>query len=150
VGCAGLSRIDDRSVGAGYEPTGLLVMDRDFENQPYSDDERRVADYLIKLTDGQVGAGDDPIGFLIASHDFIVQERAECRVFMKGLQDTINFIARWVERGLFDKHHSPKEALDVIALYPGMPWKNGRWDVDHKPYASAFYTKFPRARGDAS
>jgi hypothetical protein len=43
-------------------------MERDFETNPYSPDEERVADYLIEITAGAIGAGDDPIGFLIASH----------------------------------------------------------------------------------
>jgi hypothetical protein len=123
-----------------------VIDERDFEANPYSEEERRVADYLVKLTSGQVGAGDDPIGFLMASHGFIIEQRRQQSVTIRALKDTINFIARWVERGLFDHHHTPKEALDVIAYYPGMPWKEGRWDVDHKPYANAFYTKFPRAK----
>lgn len=55
------------------------------------------------------------------------------------------YLHKWVERGLFDHHHTPKEALEVIAHHPTAPWKNGRWDVDHKPYAKAFYEAFPRA-----
>jgi hypothetical protein len=127
-----------------------VTEERDFEANPYSEQENRVVDYLIGLTDGHVGAGDDPIGFLISSHGYIVQQQRESSVIIRGLKDSINFIARWVERGLFDHHHTPKEALDVIAFYPGMPWKLGRWDVDHKPYANAFYTKFPRAKEDCA
>ena len=41
-------------------------MARDLDTQPYTTDEQRVVDYLVKLTG--IGAGDDPIGFLIASH----------------------------------------------------------------------------------
>lgn len=58
------------------------------------------------------------------------------------------FLWKWVERGLFDPKISHQEALNVLAHWPGAPWKQGRWDVDHKPYAEAFYKKFPRARGD--
>lgn len=36
--------------------------------QPYSPDERRVVEYILKITNNQIGAGNDPIGFLIASH----------------------------------------------------------------------------------
>jgi hypothetical protein len=123
-----------------------VIEERDFEADPYSEQEKRVADYLVNLTAGQVGAGDDPIGFLMASHGYIIEQQRQASVTIRALRDTINFVARWVERGLFDHHHTAKEALDVIAYYPGMPWKTGRWDVDHKPYASAFYTKFPRAK----
>lgn len=42
---------------------------RDFASNPYSPDERRVADWLIKRTQGLVGTGDDPIGFVLASYE---------------------------------------------------------------------------------
>lgn len=58
------------------------------------------------------------------------------------------FFWKWVERGLFDKDVSAKDALGVIAHHPDAPWKNGRWDVDHKDYAEAFYAKFPRSRSE--
>ena len=47
---------------------------RDFEQDPYSVDEKRVAEYLREATTVTVAfavtksAGDDPIGFLIAAH----------------------------------------------------------------------------------
>lgn len=133
-----------------YMVTNFGLEDRDMKANPYTPDEQRVVDYIIALTDGQVGAGSDPIGFLIASHSYIQRERHRERGILKSITESFNFVAKWVERGLFDKHHTPKEALDVIAHYPGMPWKSGRWDVDHKPYASAFYTKFPKAKADAA
>ncbi|MFC0302727.1 hypothetical protein [Rhizorhabdus histidinilytica] len=55
------------------------------------------------------------------------------------------YLWKWVERGLFDEHISPRNALEVMAHHPGAPWKEGRWNVDHKPYAKAFYEAFPRA-----
>jgi hypothetical protein len=61
-------------------------------------------------------------------------------------QETVYFMAKWVERGLFDKAISGAEALNVIAYYPGAPWHFERWDVDHKPYAADFYKAFPKAR----
>jgi hypothetical protein len=45
--------------------------ERNFEQNPYSADEKKVAEYLWELTDGTVGGGDDPIGFLIASHNIL-------------------------------------------------------------------------------
>ncbi len=50
-------------------------MERDFDQNPYSKDEERVAKYLVDLTG--IGAGDDPIGFLISSHAFLSAERKE-------------------------------------------------------------------------
>lgn len=34
----------------------------------YSPEEKRVCEYLQRITNNQIGCGDDPIGFLIASH----------------------------------------------------------------------------------
>lgn len=44
------------------------MKERDFETQPYTPEEERVAKYISELSNGNVGGGDDPIGFLIASH----------------------------------------------------------------------------------
>lgn len=133
-----------------YMVTEHGLEDRDLHEKPYTPDEKRVADYITGLTDGAVGAGSDPITFLIASHGYIVSQRHELLrevERLKAEQDTFYYLAKWVERGLFDHHHTPKEALEVIAHHPGMPWRRHRWDVDHKPYASEFYKKFPRAKG---
>lgn len=46
-------------------------MERDFDTNPYTPGEQRVADYLDDLMEGH-GAGDDPIGFLIASHASLI------------------------------------------------------------------------------
>ncbi len=56
------------------------------------------------------------------------------------------FLCKWIERAKFDDAISASDALGVILHSPAMPWKNGRWDVDHKPYAAKFYEAFPRAR----
>jgi hypothetical protein len=42
-------------------------MERDFEANPYTPHEERVAKYLCEVTG--IGAGDDPVEFLIASHE---------------------------------------------------------------------------------
>ena len=47
---------------------------RDIEERPYTEDERRVCDFLQKLAP-DIGCGDDPIGFLMASYTMLVQER---------------------------------------------------------------------------
>jgi hypothetical protein len=69
---------------------------------------------------------------------------------VEELREELSFIYKWIERGIFDKHVSASDALGVIAHYPGAPWKNGRWDVDHKEYANKFYEQFPKARAPAS
>lgn len=117
-----------------------MIEERDFDKKPYSPEEQRAAEYLCQLTGGTVGAGDDPIGFLIASHSYTMREK-------RSMIETWNYLWRWVERGLFDRHHTPKEALELLANYPSAPWKNGRWDVGHKQYADAFYKAFPKASG---
>jgi hypothetical protein len=55
------------------------------------------------------------------------------------------FVWKWVERGLFDPSIDRLDALKTLAHYPGAPWNQGRWDVDHKPYATKFYDMFPKA-----
>ena len=45
--------------------------ERDMDANPYSPDEQRVVDWLIKRTGGNVGAGPDPIGFLLASYELL-------------------------------------------------------------------------------
>lgn len=59
--------------------------------------------------------------------------------------EALRFVAKWVERGVYDKTVPAADALKNIAHYPGMPWESGRWDVDHKPYAAQFYKDFPKA-----
>lgn len=46
---------------------------RDFDENPYSPDEERVAKWLSDKTG--IGGGDDPIGFLMASHEYVVEQR---------------------------------------------------------------------------
>ena len=48
-------------------------MTRDFDKEPYTKCEQRVADWLVKKTGA--GGGDDPIGFLIASHEMLATQR---------------------------------------------------------------------------
>lgn len=55
------------------------------------------------------------------------------------------WVWRWIERAAFDDKLSKAECIDVLLHYPGAPWNLGRWDVDHKPYAEAFYKAFPKA-----
>lgn len=69
--------------------------DRDLVANPYSLDEQRIVDWLIKRTQGMVGAGNDPIGFVLASYEQIWLERNTMRDALKLTQQTI------------------KEALDV-------------------------------------
>jgi hypothetical protein len=56
------------------------------------------------------------------------------------------FVWKWIERAIFDDALSAEECLSTLAHYPGAPWNEGRWDVDHKPYAERFYRRFPKAR----
>ena len=49
-------------------PMEVTGVNRDFEKEPYSKDEERVAKWLSQRG---LGAGDDPIGFLLASYEYI-------------------------------------------------------------------------------
>lgn len=55
------------------DPEPSLTGERDFEARPYTADEQRVADWLVKRSG--IGGGDDPIGFLMGSLVFGVVER---------------------------------------------------------------------------
>lgn len=59
--------------------------------------------------------------------------------------DDDGYLWKWVERALFDHSVTAMKAAKVIAHHPAAPWQNGRWDVDHKPYAAAFYRMFPKS-----
>ena len=63
-------------------------MHRDMKQNPYDEQEKRVADYLHEITEGQMGGGDDPIGFLIASHNTL-------RIINKSVRDAAD---DWRER----------------------------------------------------
>lgn len=72
-------------------------------------------------------------------------ELVDARAEITRLTEALCFIGKWVERGVFDAQISADEALEVIINLPGMPWNSARWDVDHKPYAAAYYARFPAA-----
>jgi hypothetical protein len=48
-------------------------MERDFDKNPYSPDEARVAKWLDEKAG--MGGGDDPLGFLMVSYDYLVAQR---------------------------------------------------------------------------
>jgi|GEM_PF-5802619 len=91
---------------------------------------------------------DHPLLQFIAAHRLAFSTPAASDA--EGMRETFNYLCKWVERGLFDKHHTAEEALKCIAYHPGMPWMEGRWDVDHKPYAVEFYKAFPKAAATPS
>lgn len=45
---------------------------RNIEENPYTKEEQRVADFIVERSNGAVGGGDDPIGFLLASYALLV------------------------------------------------------------------------------
>ena len=48
---------------------------RDFDKNPYSADETRVAEYIMERTG--IGGGDDPVGFIIASNSMFGQMKSK-------------------------------------------------------------------------
>jgi hypothetical protein len=50
------------------------MSERDFEKNPYSADEARVAKWFADTAG--IGGGDDPIGALIASHEYLAADLA--------------------------------------------------------------------------
>lgn len=83
----------------------------------------------------------EALSSLIAERDWLRERNSE-------LEESWSYIYKWVERGMFSDKISPTEAMECIAYHPTAPWQNGRWDVDHKPYAEKLYAKFPKAQGD--
>lgn len=60
---------------------------RDFTRSPYSDDEKRIVNWLNKITKGNsVGGGDDPIGFFMASYEMVIAERKEMKLQINALK----------------------------------------------------------------
>ena len=74
---------------------------------------------------------------------------AQLRAENAQLRDTDEFTRNarfwiWVERARMEPKRA-HEHISCLAHHPDAPWQNGRWDVDHKPYAAKFYKEFPKA-----
>lgn len=54
-------------------------------------------------------------------------------------QQDLNFMWKWIERGIFDKATTPEGALSVLSYYDSAPWYSYRktWDTSHKDYDAA-------------
>jgi len=57
---------------------------RDFEKEPYSKDEERVAKWL---SDKGLGGGDDPIGFIITSYEMNMRLLRDHREALKDYRE---------------------------------------------------------------
>ena len=61
------------------------------------------------------------------------------------LEAQLEIVYKQVERGLFGNDGTPDNTrLWNIAIIPNSPFTK-RWEVDHLPYADAFYKRFPKA-----
>ena len=58
------------------------MSERDLDAKPYSDDEKRVAEWFFEKG---TGGGDDPIGAMIASHEYLAAERNRMRVALEDI-----------------------------------------------------------------
>lgn len=56
---------------------------RDFDNQPYTADESRVAAFFAERG---LGAGDDPIGAVLAGYAYLIHERNELKRELEALK----------------------------------------------------------------
>ena len=74
----------------------MSKQERNFELNPYSPDEARVAAWLADRTGA--GGGDDPIGFLLLSHETLARQR--------------NSLRHRLVRIFGDLGYDPKAALD--------------------------------------
>jgi hypothetical protein len=50
---------------------------RDYDDNPYSPDEERVAKFL---SDRGIGGGEDPIGFLLSSYSILAQQLKDAKI----------------------------------------------------------------------
>lgn len=69
---------------------------RDFEKNPYTPCEARVAAFWFKLG---VGGGDDPIGSLIASHEALAVQRFSLEKLLAAEQSVVNEIIMSIALG---------------------------------------------------
>lgn len=76
-------------------------LERDFDRQPYSRDEQRVADWLHARAP-EIGSGDDPIGFVLASYDHLRIQRNAARDALEAIagESTEPSVQSLVEKGL--------------------------------------------------
>jgi hypothetical protein len=81
-------------------------MERDFDKNPYSPDEQRVAKWIVDKTG--IGGGDDPIGFLMVSHEYVVAQR---NCFAKRLGTNPNIDPHELELMLDSKGNPWNERL---------------------------------------
>jgi hypothetical protein len=50
--------------------------ERDLDQNPYSPDEQRIAEFLFERG---AGGGDDPVGFILSSYAYLVEQRNTLR-----------------------------------------------------------------------
>jgi len=62
-------------------------MMRDFDKNPYTPCEKRIAEFF---SEKGIGGGDDPVGFIIASHQALADDRRELRALVAKYDRTIN------------------------------------------------------------
>lgn len=147
-----IQHITNGQVGSGDDPIGFLIASHNFMIRAKKTEESPVNwfDQSFDLQDVQSAAvlekALEEVDMIQPVKDAILRAIQIIRRY-DVMADTWRYLWKWVERGLFDKHISENEALNAMAHYPSAPWKNGRWDVDHKGYASRFYEKFPKANG---
>lgn len=136
---AGFAAVPNRLLNIGAEQLRAIYLAMRAADQPQTrlTDVERVKHAVIETFPFLNDADADTLA-RAAIAALLVSDRS-------GVERDLNFIWKWVERAMFDKDIGMKNALDTLANYPGAPWKSGRWDVDHKPYAEAFYAKFPKA-----
>lgn len=64
-----------------------MIISRDFEANPYTPHEERVAKYINDIAG--IGGGDDPIEFLIASHHALRREVSRLKAELKDIEEEL-------------------------------------------------------------
>lgn len=105
------------------------MTERDFDANPYSPDEQRVADWLHARAP-QVGSGDDPIGFVLASYNLIMRQRNAARDALEVIIATAknSDVARIAAQGLDEAGEpGPYPTPDDMQAY----WRRAIGDTYH-------------------
>lgn len=91
-----------------------MTDDTERDTRWYSLDEKRVCNYLQKITDGQVGCGPDPVGFLIASHEMFRHERDDARALAAELEERVAWLRDDVNRTTHARLDAQRERHEAL------------------------------------
>jgi hypothetical protein len=98
---------------------------RNMTLHPYSDDEKRIVNWIWEISGGDVGGGADPIGFFIASYESLIHERKEANRTIAALtldRDRLFTLCQQQREDLTESPHPDgrdlvEDSLDITREY---------------------------------